>query len=298
LFFTFGYILILCITKLKSGIKGIFSSNFIAEILRIGSGPIIYTFYFVWFMQQKGAKELQEFMQQFWSSAFIVFDRNIFNTVAQIFHGISVYFFSSYLFLSLGCMLILVFGFFTIFRKRNQPLAVNFLIGGILVHLVLNLLHLYPLSDRLYLYLALPLFLLFIKSLETISKSRTFENYKYILFGMPLLTVLSYSIYFPYRENNIISLYKFLNTHSQSGFSFSPKSKNEINRFDIFTDNYFKNSYRIGVSNDVPLKFHISRVHHKFGHKEKTADEEVSTVKFLNSGRIVIFQKIYGYNIY
>jgi hypothetical protein len=105
-------------------------------------------------------------------------------------------------------------------------------------------------------------------------------------------------VYFPYRENNIVSLYKFLNTHSQSGFSFSPKSKNEINRFDIFTDNYFKNAYRLGLSKNMPQKFHISRVHHKFGHKEKTADEEVSTLELLNSGRIVIFQKIDGYNNY
>jgi hypothetical protein len=249
-------------------------------------------------MQQNGAIELKSFMQDYWKDSFIPLNLGIFHYILYFANGIIVFFVSSYATLGLLIFLIAIFGV-VYFKKLYQLHFSNkFLISGIIIHVILNIFHLYPLSDRLYLYLALPIYIIFLKGIETLLENISAKWLKLFLYGATASLILTYSTYLPYRENDVLSLLNYLDQQIPKKIVYSDRAFHTIESFNNFTDKKFIKSTNNNSSAIVKGNLFVSRVHHKYGHKEKTSKEENQTSNLIDSGVLKIIHKVDGFNIY
>jgi hypothetical protein len=200
--------------------------------------------------------------------------------------------------LGLSIFLIAIFGV-VYFKKLHQLHFSNkFLISGIIIHVILNILHLYPLSDRLYLYLALPIYIIFLKGIEVLFENLSAKWMKLFLYGATASLIFTYSTYLPYRENDVNSLFNYLGQQNSKKVVYSARAFNTIKSFNNFTDNKFVKSTDNNSPELIRGNLYVSRVHHKYGHKEKTAKEENQTSNLIDSGVLKIIHRVDGFNIY
>ena len=296
LFACVGYLLYNLIINRPASASAIYS--FIKKNFLTFLAPLPYVFYFCWFMQQKGAAELKLYMVKYWSDSFIPINGNIFKYLMYAIHGLWIYMFCSFELWGIFLMIICIPFFF--FLKNKEYLfkhEIALLCCILFIHLTLNVLHLYPFSDRLYLYLA-PLLLLILGS--SITSMLSFNN-KYIttcsiLFSVMTLTL--YSFYLPYKENDVVSLYKKLNNINENNFYATEKALDCINTFNDFTENKFKPKQTFVLLNsNASAGYLISRVAKKIK-RNVTAPEETSIQDLINSNQITKIDCVSGYNIY
>lgn len=300
LFFTVGYLTILFTDIIKKHVKPsyLITQFFTLRNILLTLGPLIYILYFSWYMNQNGASETKEFMQVFWAQSFIPLNTSVVKYLITFSQGVILYFISSFKILALPLSAILLFGIFHTLKIRQFHLSNKFLIAGTSIHVLLNILHLYPLGDRLYLYLALPLYLLLIKGCNIIDEKISWNWLKKIFYGLITSIVLTYFTYLPYRENDINSLFNYLSQKSSKKVTYSSRSLSQIKDFRKFTEGSFTKQYDDRSTELSRGDLYVSRVHHKFGHKEKTSREEIQTLKLIESGKLKIIHRVDGFNIY
>lgn len=260
-----------------------------------------YLIYFIWYMNQNGASEMKTFMVNYWSDSFIPLNGNIFNYIIYTTHGLWIYLLSSFEIWGMFLMLLMVPFFIYFIKKKVLFKQEIFLLFSILtVHLVLNIFHLYPFSDRLYLYLS-PLVLLVLgSSLSLISEIKKIEkHFSTLIIITSMITLILYSFYTPYSDNDIVDLYANLDKLKVESVYVTEKSMNSIVSFEEFTDNKFKTDYTF-VLIDSKLKkskFLISRVSKKIK-MNVTSPEESSIEKLIHLKKIKKIKSVNGYNIY
>lgn len=263
--------------------------------------PVPYVVYFLWFLNQKGSKELQIYMVQYWKDTFIPFDSSIFKYLLFTIHGLWIFIFNAFEIWGLFMMLLMIP--FFLFLRKNQSLfreEILLLSCVVMVHLVLNLFHMYPFSDRLYLYITPLLILILGSSLLIVSDFEMLRKYfQKVNIVISLITLFLYSLYLPGNDNNVFMLYKKLNALDVNEFYATKKSKNTIDSFDNFTDNEFTIHKEIMLL-DSKLDqsgYIISRVAKKIK-MNKTANEETEIQELINSKKIKKIDCVNGYNIY
>jgi hypothetical protein len=271
---------------------------FFKKELLIILASLPYFLYFLWYKQQPLFNEQLVFMQNYWNGNFIQFDKTVFTFLLSLIHGIWIFFFNAYEFVGLFLFLILFLALknFKIKNLINNNPSYITLTLVIIINFILNSFHYYPLSDRLLLY-SLPFFcILLIKGLVNIP----FINSKLVVYISSIGLIISYLTYYPYRENNIVKLASKLNDKGKTTIIFSPRAESDISKFNLFTDDYFETSILLNNKTQIHKKgnYFVSRVHHKFGPKNKTSSEEVITVKLLDAKKIKLVDKVEGYNIY
>jgi hypothetical protein len=299
LFFTAGFMILRLISFFRKKNRNLSVLDFLKVNWVYAIGGIFYVLFFIWFLQQPYGLDTKIFMQNYWKGSFIPLDFSILRYLAYFMHGLSVFFFSSYLLL--GYLLI---GFYLIILLSLRNLIFSsphgrFLIGGLCVHLIFNLLHLYPLSDRLYLYLAVFMILPISVYLD---KNWGSQKIRILVIFNLIFIFISWISYAPFRENDVIRLTKELDKYGSRSIFFTPKAYNDISRWYEFTDMEKPKSFTIlekkdflRVSNDEII---VSRVQHKFGHEEKTSKEEKNIEILCKHKKVGLIQKVDGYNIY
>lgn len=263
--------------------------------------PLPYVFYFIWFMKQKGATELREYMVNYWSGSFIPINGNIFKYLLYTIHGLWIFIFNA--FEVWGMLLMLLMIPFFLFVKRDKILfkqEIALLFYVLLVHLSLNIFHLYPFSDRLYLYLS-PLFILVLgSSISTISNIQIIKKYFSTLnISISIITLFLYSLYTPCNDNDVLELYTKLNNLQVKTIYLTDKSMSCVESFNEFTDNKFtsKKIFSLIDSKFEKSKYLVSRVGKKIK-MNVTSTEESIIENLIQLKKIKKIDNVNGYNIY
>lgn len=275
----------------------------IKKNIKIILAPFPYLIYFVWYLNQDGASALKDYMVEYWSGSFIPFNSSIFKYILFLCHQIWISFYSAYEFWGVILFLMTLPSILYLAKKKEilfkKPILL--LLCILLVHIGLNILHIYPLSDRLFLYLA-PLFILLLgSSLDIILKHFKSKRLKYVLtFTIVFVTISLYLTYFPYKENDVVQLYQKLNKlETEESVYLTNKSWKTINSFNKFTENYFS-SKQTFIPIDSKLNnsnYLITRVHKKLK-PNKTANEESDISHLITEKKINLIFCVQGYNVY
>lgn len=304
LFSCVGYLAFLFfkIDKVKT-VKNL--KKFIISNLKTFLSIVPYTIYFLWFMQQDGALELKSYMKHYWSGSFLTFDSSILKFLVTLMHGFWVFFFSMNEIVGLSIFLISVISFFFYLLKKKQEVLyysneIYLLLFIFLVHLVLNVFQLYPLSDRLYLYLSLLFFILFLSAIKKIFQNSYFKKYSFLIISFFSLSILfSYKDYILFKENDIVSLNNKLElVDANIPIYFTNKSIKCINDFNDFTEDKFKSRREIvEIKKKEKLFFYVTRVSNKF--KPHTKSNEENEITLLQQKYdLNLYSEVKGYNIY
>lgn len=263
--------------------------------------PLPYIFYFIWYMEQKGASEMRLFMVRYWNDSFIPLDGTIFKYMLYTIHGLWIFLFNS--FEIWGFFLLFLTILFFVFSREKESLfkqEMALLLYTLLIHLILNIFHLYPFSDRLYLYLA-PLFILTLgSSLTSILSLEHIKKYFYpINFLICFFTFFLYFLYTPFSDNDIFGLYKKTNNLQSNKIYLTQKAMNCVENFNEFTDNKFENkkSFILVDSKLERAKYLVSRVSKKIK-KDSTSPEEVIVQNLIELNKLTKIDVVNGYNIY
>lgn len=263
--------------------------------------PVPYVVYFFWFMNQEGAVELQAYMVKYWSSSFIPLDSSIFKYLLYAIHGLWIYIFNAFEIWGIF-MMILMLSFFLFSNKKQfmfrEEILLLFCI--VIVHLILNVFHMYPFSDRLYLYIAPFLVLILGSSIATISDFGVIKkHFQKVYVLISVVTLFLYSLYMSGNDNNVYMLYEKLNNLNTKEIYATEKSIETIDSFNEFTDNKFVINKKL-VLLDSKLNesnYIVSRVSKKLK-MNLTSSEELEIQDLINSKKIKKIESVNGYNIY
>lgn len=279
------------------------------------TAPLLYLCYFFWFLQQSGAEELKSYMVGYWSDAFLPLNFDIFKWMAYQGKGIYFFFYSTYTLIGIPMLIILIIGLIkvpsAIMTEHKTPLQKVILIylNVLIVHLTLSGFKMYPFSDRLYLYIAPIVILMFAEGIKVLTSKfkykyslKKFSQYSYLL---PLLILLSYLTYLPFQDNNVLKLIENLSNSKQTIY-YTEKSESTINSWFSFTK-YPKPKILKGKIPVIQLHKYknleskdiiISRQSHKFGHGENSSPPEEIIQKLLSEQKLKTKKKIDGYTVY
>ena len=300
LFSCAGYLLYLFLFETKSfSFKSIFS--FISRNILILIAPLPYVFYFFWFMQQDGALELKKFMDLYWQDFFIPINENIGKYLMVTFHAMWIYMLNA--FEIWGAFLFLIICSFLFFVQKKTIVfrsEIMLLLCILVVHLLLNVLKIYPFSDRLYLYI-LPLLLLILGSnIIEILKYFCLEKLKVLSISiLTTVTIFLYVLYFPNNDNCVLELNRIINKNHISTIYCTQKAADCINNMNKFIDFEFESKVKI-LQLDTNLNnsnYLISRVGKKIK-RGITSPPEPEIADLLAKNRLRIWKQLNGYNIY
>jgi hypothetical protein len=202
-----------------------------------------------------------------------------------------------------GVFLMLLIIPFFIYIKRKELVfkdEVMLLSIVLIIHLLFNLFHLYPFTERLYLYLS-PLFVLTLgSSLERISNFKIIKTYfSKVYFLITITTIFLYSLYNPCNDNDVYGLYKKFQKLDVKTIYATEKSIYNFNSFDAFTDNEFKHNFSfIPVDKNLEKsKYLISRVSKKIK-MNSTSPEESFVENLIQINKVKKVDQVNGFNIY
>ena len=252
-------------------------------------------------MKQNGAAELKEYMVDYWSSSFIPLNENILKYLLYTIHGLWIFIFNAFEVWGMFLMILMV-SFFIFFRSGNVLFKqeIKLLFYVLLVHLILNIFHLYPFSDRLYLYLSVLLLLVLASSTSSILNLNFLKNYFLQLnILISVITLFLYSFYIPYKENDVFGLYNKLKHLKGTTIYLTEKSMDCVVSFNEFTDNEFTTEKVFSLI-DKKLdnsKYIVSRVHKKIK-MNSTSPEEITIQNLILKNKIRKIDSVNGYNIY
>ena len=305
LFSCVGYLCYLFFNNKKYNLRSFFKAimPFCLKNYKFIIAVFPYTLYYFWFMSQQGASDLKIYMIAYWSGSFIPLNFNFFYYWIILLHAFWTYFYNmlesigllifSFTFLVLGYQ---IFKNKIIFLKYEIKLCL-FIFG---VHLLLNVLKLYPLSDRLFLYLILLFILLTSSALHFVS---TLKNRNLILKSVPFifvsLLIFGYSRYYTFKENDVNSVLKYCKTNNIKGIYVTSKAKNSIVDFNVFTNEYFNSDLDLLEINSSFNKsdYLLTRIHNKLK-PNKVSEENKMITSLLSNHRIKIENQFNGFNIY
>lgn len=274
----------------------------IKKNIKIFLAPFPYIIYFIWYLNQDGASELKNYMINYWSNSFIPLNSSIFKYLLYLLHQFWISFYSAYEVWGIILFLLITSSFMYLIRKKDILFKKQILIllCVFLVHVCLNILHMYPLSDRLFLYLA-PLFILLLgASLDIILNQFNSTKLKATVnYTISLITITLFISYMPYKDNDVSLLYKKLHFIKTEKIYLTNKAKKTIKSFNKFTDNEFSSAL-IFIPIDSKLEnsnYLISRVHNKLK-PNKTSKEENDIASMIHQKKIHLIFSVAGYNVY
>lgn len=274
---------------------------YIKNNILIFLSPLPYLVYFFWYMNQDGATQQKSYMVNYWKDSFIPLNEGFFKYSIYTIHGLWVYLLNAFEIWGILLMLLLV-PFFVNIKKKDLRFKQEILLlfSTLIVHLILNILHLYPFSDRLYLYLALLFVLVLGSSISVLFEMNRIKKYfSVFIISISTITLFLYSFYMPHSDNDVANLYNKLNDLETKTVYVTEKSMVCIKSFDEFTDNQFKQGYTFEIidSKLKKSKFIISRVSKKIK-LNVTSPEEYIIQNLINQKIIIKINSVNGYNIF
>ena len=303
-FFCISAILLIFLEKYQKECKEIE----VKKILTLAAGPLLYSLYFLFFINQDGSEQLRDYMQNYWAEAFVPLNSEIFYWSLNRIKGLGFYILTSYLVIDVILLVIICIGLLSMFYKEKDDfvdfIQQNYLLI-ILIHLTLSLLKLYPFSDRLYLYLAPFLYLSLVKGLiicfQFLTNNLSLIKDKFLFyFSYSLLVVLIFQI--PYQDNDIFEILEEKEANSE--IYLTQKSHDAITLWlQLIKNKSVKDFLYSSKIFDPAIKMDknaliISRQQIKYGHQKRTSEPEGNVQLLLNQNRIKLFKTLNGYKIY
>ncbi len=276
-------------------------------------GPIPYLIFFVWFLYQPGASNMKNFMVNYWHGSFMPLDLSIFKWLALQGKVTYFFFFSTYWFIGLPMLILFLYGIYIIFLKKQQIFQkriygiISLYMITVLIHIFLSALKMYPFSDRLFLYLAPGIYLLFGVGIEHFYK-QTWIGWKHRLIQflsiiIPISAIVLYSTYLPKKPNDVNGLLEFINSTNKT-IVFTTKAKQLTLEWLEFTKYYDQDNSKLiqikenGKVDNVTVDLLIAVQSEKFGHTLKYSIPEPGIAKLLAEDKIVFSHRINGYAVY
>lgn len=276
--------------------------------------PFPYLLFFLWFINEPGANNMKNYMVHFWNGSFMPLDFSIFRWFAIQAKVICIFFFSSYWFIAAPMLLLFLFGIVVVFKHKQQIFqnsiycTITLYLITVSIHLFLSALKLYPFSDRLFLYIAPGIYLIFGLGIDYISKknwkSLQLKSIQFLSLFTPLFAIVLYTTYLPEKSNNVYALVELMKSNNSS-FFFTPKAKQRSLQWLAFTK-YFDEDYSYtfktieddDYKNNDTDQLLIAVQSEKFGHGKKYSSPEPEIVRLLEQDKIVLYKRVEGYAIY
>ena len=265
--------------------------------------PLPYILYFIWFMKQEGATELRTYMIIYWHANFIPFNSSLLNFTFSLLHSFWVFFFSMNEILGISLFILSLISIFYLKKFKKYRSEIIIIGATIFIHIILNILHLYPISDRLFMYMGLFFLLLMSCTINTLLKIKIFNRFsKLIVILLSSLIFISYLNYFLYKENDVITLNKHLdNLHTTDKVYATNKSFQAVNEFNNFTNHKFKSKHILlsYVDRDLNVNnfYLITRLHNKLK-PNSTSVEELIISDMKRNHQVNKLYMLQGYNVY
>lgn len=268
--------------------------------------PLPYLLYYFWYSRQSGALELKNFMLHYWSLNFIPLNSQLFKHIAAIAHEIWISIYCAVDLWGFFLMLLTLALLYFVVKKQSYLFKQELLLLSCIftVHILFNILQLYPIADRLILYTT-PLFILALGASIAIliepKGIRRFSNA--VLFSISIITIGFYSLYFPFKENDVIGLfYKMEDIDKNSNPTYvTYKAAHIIKSFNTITDNKFieiQNRRLLEIdSNFTKSKYLISKTH-KYLRYDKNPLEDSAVMKLIIDKKLIKIDSVDGYTIY
>jgi hypothetical protein len=263
---------------------------------------IPYLLFFAWFAQQEHFAGMRQYMTHYWSDTFIPLDSGIFKYLLYTLHGIWILLFNAYEVWGITLFVTAISWFFYSKKKEmlfyNEIILLLYMMG---VHLTLNIFHMYPFSDRLYLYLSTVFILLLGSSLDNILQRKVTERYslKIIAFAS-ITTAVLYCFYAPFTDNDVNGLSACLKKDNATDRTYATaKAIQSIESTYDFSDGAFKSDIRFLEPDDSlqAADYIVSRVGRKIK-RYVTSPEEDEIADLLAQHKIRKVDAVNGYNIY
>lgn len=312
LFFSAAFAANIFIENLDTLRKSNFLDFFLSKLkkaLPFILAPVMYILFFIWFTEQPGAKEAEEYMKNYWVAWFVPLNTNVFWWIGVQFYRIMFFFYSTYFVLGIMLLSGCVFSFYSFIRKTGKRKNIFFIriySIAICIHLTLSTLQLYPFSDRLYLYIAPFVLYLSINGLvQFLNYWRIGKDYIQLFILFFTLILLGFNMtYINYKENNIPSLNEKLRIYSDHTVYRTSRADKHINQWVDFTNYPYLSKALISSANRTDLNslkaddLIISRVYKKFGNEYRTNKIEESLQHLLTQNKMKKVIEVDGYNVY
>tara|TARA_R110002020_G_scaffold293535_4_gene509074 strand:- start:30195 stop:31643 length:1449 start_codon:yes stop_codon:yes gene_type:complete len=289
----------------------IFETKLVYSYLPYLTAPIPYVIFFVWFINQEGASQLQSYMMQYWQNSFLPLNGEFFIWTFYMLHGLILYIFSSYLVIGVLMATISILGSGVILRnffiKKNTDFINDFVgiyASTLAIHLFLSALKLYPFSDRLYVYLAPVFYVLLAEGLDLLVATKKYKILvnRVLVLLIPLFIISLLLSYFPYQDNDINQLTKVVN-NKKGKIYITNKAMSAIKTWqtvmaDYKTGEVLKNSTYLPQKNFAYNSLIVSRQQIKYGHDNRYSSPEPEIQSLLESNLIEVEEKLNGFVIY
>jgi hypothetical protein len=268
--------------------------------------PLPFISYYLWYSRQSGALELKNFMLNYWSINFISLDSQFFRHVAAIAYEIWVSVFCAVDFWGFFLMLLTLALFYFVIKKQAFLFKQELLLLScmFIVHVLFNILRLYPLADRLILYVT-PLFLLALgASITLLMELDGFKRFsKAILLTFSVITIGFYSLYFPFKENDVIGLFDKVSRIDKGSnpIYVTYKASHIIKSFNRITDNKFieiQNRRILEIDSNLNQSKYLISKTHKYLRYDKKPLEDSTIKKLIFDKKLIKIDSVDGYTIY
>jgi len=272
-------------------------------ILLRKSGPVLalfpYGLYAWWFSSTSGANELMQFMHVFWKDNFIPVNSGIFPFLVNQIHGASVFFFSSYESIGFTAILLVIYGLIILNKLGTsyQRKIIGIGLTVMIVYAIVNVFKYYPFSERHYFFLTIWMLIFLIQPIQFIKHLGA----RRLLIGFYFLVAVMYLTYLPYKENNVSDLLDHLQELNIREVKCSDRAILDIRNYLSFIrkQNILSTDLKqLSTIKKIGTSVLVSRVHHKFGYKEKTAAEEPEFMKLLQKSSLIKLFEVEGYRVY
>ncbi len=302
LFFSAGIVLFRFIEKIRrKEFKFLpFLTNNHYSNLKIMVGSIVYIVYFLWYKNQSGYTEIRLYMESYWKANFIPLDLSIFKHGVLFLYSVLIYFINFRIYLAIILSVLIALALFknSKYSELNHIYKISF--SAIFIHIILNICHLYPLGDRLFLYFAPIVYLMLVLGLEFLKN----RGIKFFILGITLIGInlMSFIDYLPYRENDVLHLSQLLKTdkYKNKTIYMNGLANKDIRSFLDFTEGQIIDPfpYKLYRNDTSDQGIYVTRVYHFIGYLEKSTLEYDSTIDLKLKKRITLIDQIDGYNIY
>lgn len=261
---------------------------------------LVYAGYFFWYKEQDGYLALTRFMWEFWKKTFLSNPHDFFIRIYYFFIGNVTFIFSHDKTLANLGTILLFFGLWRFFRTRTSPklrYPAYIYLWSILVFVILNVLKMYPIAPRLMFYFS-PFVVLGICLVWEWHKIWI----RVIGVALFLVAIGNYALYFPFKENDVVSMAKRVEQSKPSLVCYSMNTDKAVRKFDAFTEQAFRVQDRL--YHELPSyrggdTLFVIKLVHQYGRNGKNGPIIQKFIpEAVDQGQLTLDRVEDGFNIY
>jgi hypothetical protein len=259
-----------------------------------------YAAYVQYYLSFTEAHLIKGYMVKYWNEFFLPLDWGIFEFLIKQTHAYFIYFINAYEIIGLTIIFLLfIVGVIKLYKKEKWPhqRSIRLLMLMITFHLCFSAFHLYPFSDRLLLYSSALFFFICASLIKSLLMNYTSVRWFILLLAGLLLS--SYSTYINFKENDVLSVIRYLKESNYSKVYLTTNANENVNNFNLLTEGYFESELeQIEIIHEIEdVDIVVSRASNKIKPNKNSKDVDFMNMRkeFL---KFELIKQLGGYNIY